>query len=172
MKTNTSLHADHQLDQLAGPFDHWRQNRSHHGECIPQPLWDQAATLAQMLPYTRVATHLHLSARALKAHMAGRQGVTSAPPSTPPPFVEVPTAPPCHRPLRPWRSSLSDPMRRVYACAAPSPPHPWPPWCGPFWRGRDDPTPPTKPHLFGHRTCRLSKRHRRTRCRMPTAPGR
>jgi hypothetical protein len=93
MKTNTSLHADHQLDQLAGQFDHWRQNRSHHGECIPQPLWDQATTLAQMLPYTRVAKHLHLSARALKAHMAEMQGTPSAPPSTSPPFVEVPTAP-------------------------------------------------------------------------------
>jgi hypothetical protein len=93
MKTNTSLHADHQLDQLAGQFDHWRQHRSHHGACIPQPLWDQAATLAQMLPYTRVAKQLHLSARALKAHMAGMQGATSALPSTPPPFVEVPTAP-------------------------------------------------------------------------------
>ena len=94
MNTNTSLHADHQLDQLAGQFDLWRQPRSHHGECLPQPLWDQAATLAQLLPYTRVAKHLHLSARALKAHMAERPGAPSAPPRTPPPFVEVPTAPP------------------------------------------------------------------------------
>ena len=93
MQTHTSLQADHQLDQLAGQFDHWRQHRSHHGECIPQPLWDQAATLTQLLPYTRVAKHLHLSARALKAHMAKMPDAPAAPSSTPPSFVEVPTAP-------------------------------------------------------------------------------
>jgi hypothetical protein len=92
MNTNTSLPADHQLDQLAGQFDHGRQNRSHHGACIPQSLWDQAATLAQMLPYTRVAKHLHFSARALKAHLAEMPGAPLAPPSTPPLCVEVPTA--------------------------------------------------------------------------------
>ena len=90
MKTATVLHADHQLDQLAGQFDPWRQHRSHHGECIPKPLWDQAATLARVLPYTRVAKHLHLSARDLKEHMAKGQGATSAPPNSPPPFVEIP----------------------------------------------------------------------------------
>jgi hypothetical protein len=94
MQTHTSLQADHQLDQLASQFDHWRQHRSHHGDCIPQSLWEQATMLAQLLPYTRVAKHLHVSARALKAHMAERQGAPAAPPSTPPPFVEVPTAPP------------------------------------------------------------------------------
>jgi hypothetical protein len=91
-KTNTSLHADHQLDQLAGQFEHWRQNRSHHGERIPKALWDQAATLALVLPHTRVANHLRLSASDLKEHMAELHSTTSAPPSPPPPFVEVPTA--------------------------------------------------------------------------------
>ena len=37
MKIDTSLHTDHQLDQLAGQFEHWRQTRSHRGERIPQP---------------------------------------------------------------------------------------------------------------------------------------
>jgi hypothetical protein len=41
MKTHTLLHADHQLDQLAGQFEHWRQNRSHPPERIPQHLWDK-----------------------------------------------------------------------------------------------------------------------------------
>jgi hypothetical protein len=91
-KTNTSLHADHQLDQRAGQFEHWRQNRSHHGERIPKALWDPAATLALVLPHTRVANHLRLSASDLKEHLAELHGTTSAPPSTPPPCVEVPTA--------------------------------------------------------------------------------
>ena len=38
MKIQTPLHADHQLDQLAGQFAHWRQTRTHLGERIPQPL--------------------------------------------------------------------------------------------------------------------------------------
>ncbi len=28
MKIETPLHADHQLDQLAGQFEHWRQTRA------------------------------------------------------------------------------------------------------------------------------------------------
>ena len=57
MKIETPLHTDHQLDQLAGQFEHWRQTRSHHGERIPQALWDQAVVLARVLPHTRVAQH-------------------------------------------------------------------------------------------------------------------
>jgi hypothetical protein len=95
MKTHTSLHADHQLDQLTGQFEHWRQTRSHPGERIPQHLWDQAAALAQVLPRSRVAQHLHLSPSDLNKHMATRPEATPAPPHTPPPFVEVPSAPAC-----------------------------------------------------------------------------
>jgi hypothetical protein len=93
MKTHTSLHADHQLDQLAGQFEHWRQTRSHPGERIPQHLWDQAAALAQVLPRSRVAQHLRLSPSDLNKHMATRPDATPATPRTPPPFVEVPSAP-------------------------------------------------------------------------------
>jgi hypothetical protein len=94
-KTNTSLHADHQLDQLAGQFEYWRQTRSHPGERIPQHLWDQAAALAQVLPHTRVAQHLRLSSNDLKKHVTARPDATPATPRTPPSFVEVPSAPPC-----------------------------------------------------------------------------
>lgn len=51
----TPLHTDHQLDQLVGQFERWRQTRSHRGERIPQALWDQAVALARGLPHTRVA---------------------------------------------------------------------------------------------------------------------
>ena len=93
--THSSLHADHQLDQLAGQFEHWRQTRSHPGERIPQPLWDQAAALAQVLPRSRVAQHLRLSPSDLNQHMATRPNATPAPSRMPPPFVEVPRVPAC-----------------------------------------------------------------------------
>ena len=93
MKTNTPLHADHQLDQLAGQFEHWRQSRSHPGEHIPQHLWEQAAALARVLPYSRVAQHVRVSASDLKKHMAVPHDSRSTASSTPPPFVEVPPAP-------------------------------------------------------------------------------
>ena len=69
MRISTPLHTDHQLDQLAGQFEHWRRNRSHPSERIPQALWDQAAALANSLPYSRVAQHLRLSPSDLKKHM-------------------------------------------------------------------------------------------------------
>ena len=42
-----AVSTDPQLDQLAGQFEHWRQNRSHPSERIPQALWDQAETLTE-----------------------------------------------------------------------------------------------------------------------------
>jgi len=70
MNIETPLHTDHQLDQLAGQFEHWRRTRSHRSERIPQRLWKQAATLARVLPYCRVAQHLRLSPSDLKKHLA------------------------------------------------------------------------------------------------------
>ena len=93
MTTNPPLHADHQLDQLAGQFEHWRQSRSHPGERIPQHLWEQAAALARVLPYRRVAQHMRVSPSDLKKHMAAPPGTTSAVSPTPPAFVEVPPVP-------------------------------------------------------------------------------
>ena len=92
-KPNTSLPTDHQLDQLASQFEHWRQNRSHPSECIPQPLWDQAAALARVLPRSRVAQHLRVSPSDLNKHMATLNGSKPATPPTLPRFVEVPPTP-------------------------------------------------------------------------------
>jgi hypothetical protein len=95
MKIETPLHTDHQLDQLADQFEHWRRTRSHPSERIPQRLWEQAAALARGLPYSRVAQHVRVSPSDLKKHLAAPHDSTSAASSTPPPFVEVPPAPAC-----------------------------------------------------------------------------
>jgi hypothetical protein len=92
MKIETPLHTDHQLDQLAGQFEHWRQTRSHRSERIPQALWDQAVALARVLPRTRVAQHLRLSAKDLKTHMAAELEPHAAASLTAPGFVEAPSA--------------------------------------------------------------------------------
>ena len=54
MKIESPLHAEHQLDQLAGQFEHWRQTRTHPsgsdiqvmlaGHCGPATHW-QSTTL-------------------------------------------------------------------------------------------------------------------------------
>lgn len=93
MKLTTTLHADHQLDQLAGQFAHWRQTRSHPGERIPQHLWDQAAALARVLPYSRVAQHVRVSPSDLKKHLATPPAARPAASATPTRFVEVPPTP-------------------------------------------------------------------------------
>ena len=38
MTITTPLHGDHQLDQLAAQFAHWRQTRTHPSERIPHEL--------------------------------------------------------------------------------------------------------------------------------------
>ena len=89
MKIKSSLHAEHQLDQLAGQFEHWRQTRRYSGERFPQALWDQAVALAATLPPARVAKQLRLRLIDLKKQMAAPH----AAPSLPLGFVEVPSAP-------------------------------------------------------------------------------
>ncbi len=37
MKMDTLLHADHQLDQLSGQFEHWRQSRLIPTNVFPTP---------------------------------------------------------------------------------------------------------------------------------------
>jgi hypothetical protein len=93
MHTTTSLPADDQLDQLVGQFAHWRQTRAHPGERIPPHLWEQAAVLAQVVPYSRVAQHVRVSPSDLKKHMAARPDSPPPAPAIPPPFVEVPAVP-------------------------------------------------------------------------------
>ena len=58
MKMDTPLHAEHQLDQRAGQFEPWRQNRSPPHEHSPDPLWDQVVALTATLSASRVAQHV------------------------------------------------------------------------------------------------------------------
>lgn len=92
MQIDTPLHADHQLDQLSGQFEHWRQTRSHSHERIPEHLWAQAVALTSTLSASRVAKHLRLGVSDLKQQIAKRQDQKTTMPS-PPGFVEAPPAP-------------------------------------------------------------------------------
>ena len=89
MKIESPLHAEHQLDQLAGQFEHWRQTRTHPGKRFPQALWDQAVALAATLPPSRVAKQLRLRLTDLKKQMATPPAASPLPLG----FVEVPSAP-------------------------------------------------------------------------------
>jgi hypothetical protein len=92
MQIDTPLHAEHQLDQLSGQFEHWRQTRLHSHERIPKYLWDQAVALTETLAPSRVATHLRLGVADLKKQIALRQQepIQNAVPLG---FVELPPAP-------------------------------------------------------------------------------
>ena len=92
MTTITRLHADHQLDQLAAQFEHWRQHRAHPRERIPKALWDQAVALTETLAPSRVATHLRLGVADLKKQITLRQQ-EPAQNVAPLGFVELPPAP-------------------------------------------------------------------------------
>ncbi len=96
MKIETPLHTEHQLDQLVGQFAHWRHTRSYPSACIPRPLWEQAVVLTTVLPYTRVAKHLRLSAKDLKTPMAAEPEPRAGVGPTPAGCVEVP-----HQPAQP-----------------------------------------------------------------------
>ena len=107
MKIETPLHTDHQLDQLAAQFEHWRQTRSNRSERIPQALWDQAVALARVLPPTRVAQHLRLASNDLKKQMAAElepHAGTGSACRTPTGFVEVP--PDTYQPLAPSTTEI------------------------------------------------------------------
>src|SRR2546427_3607028 len=78
MKIETPLQADHQLDQLAGQFAHWRQTRTHPYGRIPQALWEQAVALAAALPPSRVAKQLRLRVADLKKQMGLRHAAPAA----------------------------------------------------------------------------------------------
>src|SRR5437588_10153204 len=98
MKIESPLHAEHQLDQLAGQFEHWRQTRTYPGERFPQALWDQAMALAMTLPPARVAKQLRLRLIDLKKQMAASHAAPPAVPPRPLGFVEVPSASACPSP--------------------------------------------------------------------------
>ena len=91
MALTSPLQAEHQLDQLAGQLEHWRQTRSQAGAHIPEPLWAQAVALAAVLPPTRVAKQLRVKIAQLRRRLAAQPSRSaSAPPAG---FVEVPLPP-------------------------------------------------------------------------------
>ena len=93
MKITTPLHVDHQLDQLAGQFAHWRQTRTHPYERIPHALWEHAVALASALPPSRVAKQVRGRVADLNKQRAARHEATAALSPRPLGFVEVPSAP-------------------------------------------------------------------------------
>ena len=109
MKIDTPLHADHQLDQLSGQFEHWRQTRSHSHERIPDPLWEQAVALTSTLSTSRVAKHLRLGVKDLKQQIERRQSKAAAQMPIVPGFVEVPPPPA----LNPGFGSLEVELQRT-----------------------------------------------------------
>jgi len=86
--------AEAHLSHGAQQFAQWRQSRSTpRGYRIPEPLWAEAVTLAEVLPLTRVAHQLGLKPHTLKRRRREHEGtsvptVPSRPPRTPP-FIEV-----------------------------------------------------------------------------------
>src|SRR5919204_4454607 len=93
MTMTTPLHSDHQLDQLAAQFAHWRQTRMHPSERIPRELWDRAVALAATLPPSRVARQVRVRLADLKKQMAARQQAPVVVAPRPLGFVEVPSIP-------------------------------------------------------------------------------
>ena len=93
MALTTPLQAEHQLDQLAGQIEHWRQTRSQAGAHIPESLWAQAVALAAVLPPTRVAKQLRIKIAHLHRRLAAQPSRSA--PAAPPElgFVEVPLLP-------------------------------------------------------------------------------
>lgn len=82
-----------QLDDVAAQFAHWRQQRAHPSERIPQALWEQAVALTRELSYSHVAKQLRLSPSDLKQQMQTQHAATCQAPASPLPFVEVPSPP-------------------------------------------------------------------------------
>ncbi|ETW92153.1 MAG: hypothetical protein ETSY1_44905, partial [Candidatus Entotheonella factor] len=83
--------AEAQLAELIEHFDHWRQTRTTRGEPIPEPLWEQAVSLTQVLPLSRVARRLRLNRQDLKKRCGqSRPPQSASPPAVPiPDFIEV-----------------------------------------------------------------------------------
>ena len=90
MKIETPLHAEHQLDHVAGQFAQWRQTRTQPRKRISETLWDQAVALTPALSPSRVAKHLGLCVTDLNKQIAIRHGSTAAQIPASPGFVELP----------------------------------------------------------------------------------
>src|SRR5215510_10236221 len=93
MQIETPVHAEHQLDQLAEQFAHWRQQRTYRFAPIPLPLWEQAIALTAVLPLAAVAKRLGVRGRDLHKRCAARpEGPGAEPGPAALDFVEVPAA--------------------------------------------------------------------------------
>jgi len=86
--------AEEHLREVAQQFTQWRQSRANpRGYRIPEPLWAEALTLAEVLPLTRVARSLGLKAHALKRRRGDSpRPAVSRPAAHATAFVEVTTA--------------------------------------------------------------------------------
>lgn len=94
--------AEDALGHLARRFAHWRQGRTTPRGRIPKPLWEQAVSLTQVLPLSRVAKQLGLGSHALKKRGGGKPHTAgSAALPTPLNFVEV-------SPASVWRPSTTE----------------------------------------------------------------
>jgi hypothetical protein len=90
MTEMTEAQAEDALRQLAQHLAHWRQSRpTPRGHRIPEPLWAEAITLAQILPLTRVAKRLGLKRQTLRRRVAAVQPAAASPCPPTPAFVEV-----------------------------------------------------------------------------------
>jgi hypothetical protein len=93
MSLFSAAQAEEALIHLTHQFTQWRQSRTTPRGRIPQPLWAQAVTLAQVLPYIRVAKQLGLTPQTLKRRREAIRSMPTLPPfPQAPPFVEVTAA--------------------------------------------------------------------------------
>jgi hypothetical protein len=107
MTITTPLHGDHQLDQLAAQFAHWRQTRPHSSDRIPHELWERAVALAATVPPSHVAKQVRVRLADLKKQMAARHATTAAVSPLPLGFVEVPPGPSALQPTDVTQIELS-----------------------------------------------------------------
>ena len=95
MRLMPPTQAEEHLSHVTQQFAQWRQSRSNpRRDRIPEPLWTEALTLADVLPLTRIARQLGLKPQALKRRRgdAGSSTVPARPPHAAPAFVEVTAA--------------------------------------------------------------------------------
>jgi len=90
MSRMSPLQAEEALTHLTQQFAQWRQSRTTPRGRIPQPLWAQAVTLAQVLPRARIAKHLGITPHALTRRGDALHNTSALTPAAPlPHFVEV-----------------------------------------------------------------------------------
>jgi hypothetical protein len=113
--------AEEALTHLTHQFAQWRQSRTTPRGRIPQSLWAQAITLAQVLPCTRVAKPLGLTPQALTQRRDAPQSALA--PTLPPQFPHfVEVAPAWGRPTAEVEGQRPDGtrLRITYGEASPA----------------------------------------------------